>query len=100
MFTIISSAVCIFCNKTLNGNNKTRRCNNSKQVSVRHSEGNSVFGEVSSKTYSIFWGGRGREGGGRLFEFEWEWEGGGWGGRLFEAGCLLLDVSALIQDGR
>ena len=53
-----------------------------KQVSVKHSEENSVFGEVSYKylfNFVVFMGGAEGEGGGRLFEFEWEWEGGGVG---------------------
>ena len=44
-----------------------------KKVSVKYSEENSVSGRVS---YYL------------LLEF-FLWEGVGWGGRLFEAGCLL-----------
>ena len=43
-----------------------------KKVSVKYSEENSVFGRVS---YYLL--------------LELLWEGVGWGGRLFEAGCLL-----------
>ena len=64
----LASVVCLFCNRTVNGNNKTQRCNKArfllntpkKSESLRHS----LIG-----TYSIFLGGRGK-GGGRLFEFE------------------------------
>ena len=66
--------VCLFCNKTINGNNKTQRC----KVSVKYSEENSLFGEVSYSTFSIFGGWEGK-GGGRLFEFQWEWKGSGMG---------------------
>ena len=41
--TFSSSVVCLFCNKTVSVNNKTRRC----KVSVKYSEENAVFGEVS-----------------------------------------------------
>ena len=43
--TFSVSVVCLFCNKTINGNNKTSK------VSVKHSEENSVFGEVSYGGY-------------------------------------------------
>ena len=58
----------------------TQREDVTKQVSVKHPEENSVFGEVSYKylfnSFFLLWGGEG-EGSGRLFEFEWEWEGVG-----------------------
>ena len=50
--------VCLFCNKTINGNDKTRRC----KVSVKYSEENSIFGEVSHQYVFNFWGvGGGKE---------------------------------------
>ena len=66
-----TSVVCIFCNKTVNGNNKTRRCNKAtflqNTLKKTPSSGKSLV-----STYSFL-------GGGRLFKFEWEWEGGGVG---------------------
>ena len=70
-----TSVVCLFCNKTINSNNKTRRCNKVRflwnTLKKTPSSGKSLI-----STYSILggWGGAGR-----LFEFEWEWEGGGEG---------------------
>jgi len=52
-----ASVVCLLCNKTINGNDKKQ-----SKVSVKHSEENSVFGEVSYSYLFIFWG--------------WEGEGG------------------------
>ena len=40
-----ASEVCLFCNKTINANNKTRRCN--KATFLQNTKKNSVFGEVS-----------------------------------------------------
>ena len=77
MFTIFSSVVCIFCSKIV----ITKREDVTKQISVKHSEENSVFREFSYKylfNFVVFMEAEG-EGGGRLFEFEWEWEGGGVG---------------------
>ena len=42
-----ASEVCLFCNKTINANNKTQ-----SKVSVKYSEENSVLGEVSY--YNLF----------------------------------------------
>ena len=70
-----TSAVCLFCNKTINSNNKTRRCNKARflwnTLKKTPSSGKSLI-----STYSIFggWGGAGH-----LFEFGWEWEEGGEG---------------------
>ena len=67
-----------------------------KQVSVKHSEENSVFGEVSYKYLFnfVFFGGGERAVGAYL-----SLSGNGrevwWGGCLFEAGCLLI-VSVLL----
>ena len=52
--------ICLFCNKTITGNNKTRRCKKVR-FSVKYSEENFIFGEVS------YWEEEGRVGG-RLFE--------------------------------
>ena len=55
-----SSVVCIFGNKTVNGNNKTRRCNKARflqnTLKKTPSSGKSLI-----STYSFFWmaGGRG-----------------------------------------
>ena len=50
-----ASEVCLFCNKTINGNNKTRRCNKARfllnTLKKTQSLGHSLIG-----TYSIFWG--------------------------------------------
>ena len=76
--TFSTSVVCLFCNKTINSNNKTRRCNKARflwnTLQKTPSSGKSLI-----NTYSILggWGGAGR-----LFEFEWEWEGGGEGAYL------------------
>ena len=62
-----TSVVCIFCNKTVNGNKKTRRCNKARflqnTLKKTPSSGKSLI-----STYSFFWvvG----EAGGCLFEFE------------------------------
>ena len=65
------SATCIFCNKTVNGNNKTRRCNKARflqnTLKKTSSSGKSVI-----SAYSFLRGGR-CKGGGRLFQFEREW---------------------------
>ena len=66
--TFLASVVYLFCNKTINGNNKTRRCNKARSLQNTLSSGKSLI-----STYSIFEG-RG--------------EGGG-GGGLFEAGRFL-----------
>ena len=84
-----TSVVCIFCNKTVNGNNKTRRCNKARflqnTLKKTPSSGKSLI-----STYSFFLGGSGKwvgaylslSGSGR--EVGW-----GEGGRLFEAGRLF-----------
>ena len=70
----------------------TKRGEVTKKVSVKYSEENSVFGQVS---YYLLW--------------EILWEGVGWGGRSFEAGRLLTFSAfsmgaysrwALIRGGR
>ena len=73
-FSLFSaSVVCLFCNKSKKGNNKTRRC---KQVPVKYSEENSVFGEFS---YS------------GLVLIHFCWVGGGkWGWVLVVGGYLSL----------
>ena len=47
--TFSASVVCLFCNKTVTVNNKTRRC----KVSVKYSEENSVFWKSLISTFSI-----------------------------------------------
>ena len=77
MFTIFSSLICIFCNKTLNCNNKTRRCDKAsfcKTLKKTPSSGKFLISTCSILLF--FLGGGEGEGGGRLFEFEWEWEEG------------------------
>ena len=83
-----TSVVCIFCNKTVNGDNKTRRCRKARFLQ------NTLKKTLSSaksliSPYSFFgWKG---EVGGRLFAFEWEWEGGGvgWGWALIRGWALI-----------
>ena len=62
-----TSVVCIICNKTVNGNNKTRRCNNAmflqNTLKKTPSSGKSLVSTCCS-----FGGGRGK-GGGRLCTF-------------------------------
>ena len=59
------SVVCLFCNKTVNGNNKTRRCN--KARFCKYSEENFFFGEVSHwYLFIFFFGGGGKEKGGEV----------------------------------
>ena len=80
-----ASVVCLFCkNKTINGNDKTRRCNEARFLWNTLKKTPS-WGKCLISTYSIFGG---WVGGDRLFEFKREWEEW-WGGRLFEAGRLL-----------
>ena len=72
-------------NNTINGNNKTRRCNKARFLKKTPSSGKSLI-----STYLRFFGwepGRDQKGGWRLFEFEFE--GGRWGG-----GGRLLNFSA------
>ena len=82
-----TSVVCIFCNKTVNGNTKTRRCNNAmflqNTLKKTPSSGKSLI-----STYSSFGGGRGK-GVGAYVRFSGSGRVVGWGGRLFEAGRLL-----------
>ena len=73
-----------------------------KQVSVKHCEENSVFGEVSYKylfNFVVFIGGRKEKAVGAYLSLGRTGREVGGGGCLFEAGCLLI-VSALLQDGR
>ena len=55
-----TSVVCIFCNKTVNGNNKTRRCTKASflqnTLKKTPSSGKSLI-----STYSFLGGGRGKE---------------------------------------
>ena len=81
------SVTCIFCNKTVNGNNKTRRYNKARflqnPLKKTPSSGKSVI-----STYSFLGGGR-CNGVGAYFSLSGSGRGWGRGRRLFEAGCLL-----------
>ena len=72
-----ASEVCIFCNKTINANNKTRRSNKARflqnTLKKTPSSGKSLI-----SIYSLKWVGWGE----RLFEFDWEEEGLGAFSRL------------------
>ena len=70
-----ASVGCLFCNKSKKI--ITKREDVTNQVSVKYSEGNSVFGEVSYSYLFILLGGRGK--GGFLIELA---SGRGRGGRL------------------
>ena len=49
-----TSVVCIFCNKTVNGNNKTRGCN--KATSLQNTlKKTPSSGKSLISTYSFFW---------------------------------------------
>ena len=76
-----ASEVCLFCNKTINANDKTRRSNKARflqnTLKKTPSLGKSLIG-----TYSLKWVGW-------VWALIWVWLGGGGGGRLFEAGRLL-----------
>ena len=72
-FSLFSaSEVCLFCNKTINANNKTRRSNKERflynTLKKTPSAGKSLI-----RIYSLNWVGWGE----RLFEFDWEEEGVG-----------------------
>ena len=58
--TFSASVVCLFCNKTINGNNKTRTCNKARflknTLKKTPSSGKSL---ISFSTYSILGGGVG-----------------------------------------
>ena len=55
-----TSVVCIFCKKTVNGNNKTRRCNKARflQNTLKKTPSS---GKSQISTYSFFWVVAGRE---------------------------------------
>ena len=84
-----TSVVCIFCKKTVNGNNKTRRCN--KAIFLQNTLKKTLSsGKSQISTYSFFLGGSGKGVGAYLsLSGSGRWGGVGWGWRLFEAGCLL-----------
>ena len=76
-----TSDVCLFCNKTINANNKTGRSNKARfllnTLKKTPSSGKSLI-----RIYSLKWVGWG-------WALIWVWLGEGGGGRLFEAGRLL-----------
>ena len=79
-FSLFSaSEVCLFCNKTINANNKTRRSNKARflydTLKKTPSSGKSLI-----RIYSLNRGGWG-------WPLIWVWLGGGGGGRLFEVGA-------------
>ena len=54
-----TSVVCIFCKKTVNGNNKTRRCN--KVIFLQNTLKKTLSsGKSQISTYSFFLGGSGK----------------------------------------
>ena len=65
--TFLASVVYLFCNKTINGNNKTRRCNKARSLQNTLKKTPSSVKYLIS-TYSIFEGRGEGEGGGGLFE--------------------------------
>ena len=75
------SEVSLFCNKTINANDKTRRSNKARfllnTLKKTPSSGKSLI-----RIYSLKWVGWG-------WALIWVWLVGGGGGRLFEAGRLL-----------
>ena len=76
-----ASEVCLFCNKTINSNNKTRRSNKVRflqnTLKKTPSSGKSLI-----RIYSLKWVGW-------RWALIWVWMGGGGGARLFEAGRFL-----------
>ena len=81
-FSLFSaSEVCLFCNKTINANNKTRRSNKARFLYDTLKKTPSS-GKCLIRIYSLKWVGWG-------WALIWVWLGGGGGGRLFEAGRLL-----------
>ena len=91
---MLASEVCLFCNKTINANNKTRRitkqgfCKNTLKKTP--SSGKSLI-----RINSLKWVGWGE----RLFEFDWEEEGVGnfcyFGATLWQ----LLSFAATLDLG-
>ena len=77
----LASEVCLFCNKTINANNKTRRSNKAtflwNTLKKTPSSGKSLI-----RIYSLKWGGW-------EWALVWVWLRWGGGGRLFEAERLL-----------
>ena len=77
--TFSARAVCLFCNKTINGNNKTRRFNK-ERFPKKYFEENSIFGEVSYQYLFSF--GRAGVGVGAYLSLSGSGREVGWGGRL------------------
>ena len=76
-----ASEVCLFCNKTINANNKTRRSNKARFL-YNTLKKTPSSGKCLIRIYSPKWVGWG-------WTLSWVWLGGGAGGRLFEVGRLL-----------
>ena len=91
-----TSVVCIICNKTVNGNNKTRRCNNTMFLqNILKKTPSSEKSLVS--TCSSFGGGRGK-GVGAYVRFSGSGRVVGWGWALIRGWALLKFF--YLQDGR
>ena len=74
----LASVVCIFCKKTVNGNNKTRRCN--KAIFLQNTLKKTLSsGKSQISTYSFFLGGSDK-GVGAYLSLSGRWGGVGWGG--------------------
>ena len=72
-FSLFSaSEVCLFCNKTINANNKTRRSNKERFLYNTLKKTQSSGSLLLEFIHSSGW-----VGGERLFEFDWEEEGVG-----------------------
>ena len=91
--TFSASVVCLFCNKTVTVNNKMRRC----KVSVKYSEENSVFGEVSYQYFFNSLGVGEGKGVGTYLSFRGSEREVGWGWALIR-GWALINIFCL-QDG-
>ena len=74
-----ASEVCLFCNKTITANNKTRGCNKARFLWRKLRPRGSLLLEFIIKLKWVGW----------QWALIWVWLGGGGGGRLFEAGRLL-----------
>ena len=79
-----ASEVCLFCNKTINANNKTRRSNKARflynTLKKTPSSGQSLI-----RIYSLKWVGWG-------WALIWVWLGGGGGGRLLTFSAFRMDA--------
>ena len=72
-FSLFSgSEVCLFCNKTIKANNKTRRSNEARFCKILSRKLRPRESLLLEFIHSSGWGG-----GERLFEFDWDEEGVG-----------------------